>query len=255
MTTILLSIILVSGYLFTINALPLRYRFKRSEGWGAYFFVAAWGIGFFIVSWTICSVLSCLDVPEKLALWLGLDQAVGAKVMPFTDDKTHITLSQQMATWSVFTMFLAFTAGKIVKKWYDKDTRKHAALIKAAKGNPIEELMIEASLTAFAVKITMKSRKVYIGWVRKPALEHGKLDYISLIPLLSGARSEDEHRVKFFTNYHNHYQNSGVYSGTSRIGMDQYRVVLPVGEIDNASLFDLTTYANFNKTLEIPTVK
>ncbi|MGC4125087.1 MAG: hypothetical protein QM585_09230, partial [Enterobacter sp.] len=63
MTTILLSIILVSGYIFTINALPLRYRFKRSEGWGAYFFVAAWGIAFFIASWVICSVLSCFGFP------------------------------------------------------------------------------------------------------------------------------------------------------------------------------------------------
>lgn len=255
MTTILLSIILVSGYIFTINALPLRYRFKRSEGWGAYFFVAAWGIAFFIASWVICSVLSCFGIPEKLALFLGIDPALATKVMPLSDDKGNALLSQQIAFWSVFTMFLAFVCGWAVKKWYVKDTRKHAALILAAKGNPIEELMIEASLTAFAVKVTMKSKKVYIGWVRKPALEHGKLEYISLIPLLSGARSEDEHRVRFFTNYHNHYQNSGVYNGTSRISMDQYRVVLPVEEIDNASLFDLTTYANFNKTVDIPTGK
>lgn len=253
MTTILLSIILVSGYLFTINALPLRYRFKRSEGWGAYFFVAAWGIAFFIVSWLICSALSCLGVPEKIAGWTGLNEAIGSKVMPLTAEKDQTVLSQQLATWSVFTIGLSFLCGKVVKKWFDKDERKHAALIKASKGNPIEELMIEASLTAFAVKVTMKSRKVYIGWVRKPALEHGKLEYISLIPLLSGARGETDHRVKFYTNYHSHYQNSGVYDGISRLSMEQYRVVLPVNEIENASLFDLTTYANFNKTVELPT--
>ncbi|WP_320406743.1 hypothetical protein [Escherichia coli] len=47
MATLLLAVILVSGFIYVNLSLSTRYRYKRSNGWDAYFFVAAWGIVFF----------------------------------------------------------------------------------------------------------------------------------------------------------------------------------------------------------------
>jgi len=48
MTTLLLAVILVSGFIYVTLSLSTRYRYKRSNGWDAYFFVAAWGTVFFL---------------------------------------------------------------------------------------------------------------------------------------------------------------------------------------------------------------
>lgn len=246
MTPILLSIILVSGYLFSINALPTRYKFKRSEGWSAYFFVSAWGILFFSIGWLLCSLLNCVGFADKLGLFLGFNKDTASHVIPFSADSGSVILNLQIATWAAVSMLLAFFCGLIIKLWYNKATRKHKAIAKAARSNPIEELMIEASLTMFPIVATLKSKKVYVGWVRKPALEHGKVEYISLIPLLSGYREKDTLSVVFSTNYNDHYSESGVYNGTSKLGLEHFRVVIPISELDNISLFDFDTYKKFN---------
>ncbi|MEZ2600776.1 hypothetical protein [Kluyvera intermedia] len=211
------------------------------------------GSFFFIVSWFLCSALSYMGIPTVIGRHLHFDSSLVDKLIPLAAQRDRIEIGQEIAVWAVSSMFLSFFSGLLVKCWFEKPSRKHAALVNSAKGNPIEELLIEASFTAFSVKITMRTKKVYVGIVMKPALEHGKLEYVSVIPLLSGCRSDGEHRVHFYTNYYNHYENSGVYAGISALNLEHYRVVLPVSEIDNISLFDITTYINFNKKTQDPT--
>lgn len=251
MGTIFFSIILVSGYLFSVNALPVRYKFKRSEGWGSYFFVAAWGLLFFAIGWVLCSVINCTGFPARLAFILGMDRETAMSVIPFTDDsKVDRNRDLQIVTWAFISFALAFLSGLGVRWWFAKAPRQIAALINAARINPIEEIAIEASATMFPLFITLKSKKVYAGWVRKPALEHGEMEYISLIPLLSGHRSAETQKVTFTVNYNEFYTKNGVYDGVSRVTLEKFRVVIPVREIDNISLFDFETYQKFQRVPE-----
>ncbi|MEG1655125.1 MAG: hypothetical protein RR390_16735, partial [Hafnia sp.] len=59
-------------------------------------------------------------------------------------------------------------------------------------------------------------------------------------------REKDNLSVVFSTNYNDHYSESGVYDGTSKLGLEHFRVVIPISELDNISLFDFDTYKKFN---------
>lgn len=247
MTALLLSVVLVSGYLFVINALPTRYKFKRSEGWGAYFFVAAWGIFFFILGWGLCSVLGVAGLTGKTALWVGLSKDNLSSLTPLSGNATHIKQELKIAMWVVTSTGLAFISGLLVRLRYCTQNSKLKAIAKEATNNPLEELLIESVSTLFPVITTLKSKKVYVGWVRYPVLEHGKIEYLSLIPLMSGYRDKDKLTVKMTTNYWEHYEDSGIFNGINELTINNFRVVLPISDVENISLFDIDTYKTFQK--------
>ncbi|MCS5985028.1 hypothetical protein LNO19_22575 [Klebsiella quasipneumoniae subsp. similipneumoniae] len=62
MNTIILAVVLISGYLYVTRSVSARYKFKRSEGWDAYFYVAAWGVLFTLAAWLLCSFISVLGI-------------------------------------------------------------------------------------------------------------------------------------------------------------------------------------------------
>ncbi len=82
MATILVSIILISGFIFVTNHLPSRYKYKRSNGWDAYFYVATWGIGFLVIGWALASLLSYWGILRWLANFASFDQQDAARLIP-----------------------------------------------------------------------------------------------------------------------------------------------------------------------------
>lgn len=250
MAALLVSIILVSGYLFVINCLPARYKFKRSEGWSAYFFVAAWGILFFSVSWVICSLLGMLGVIGKAALYVGLTKENITELIPLSSNSTQIVNDLRVALWVICSLTLSYLSGLFSLLYFRLGGSKLDAVVKASRNNPLEQLLIESSATLFPILATLKSKKIYVGWVHAPVLEHGEIDYLSLIPLLSGYRDKDTLSVVFTTNYRQHYNNCIESSNVSdslldNFKLDNFRVVIPVAEIENISLFDFETYTAF----------
>lgn len=245
MAALLLSVVLVSGYLFVINALPTRYKFKRSEGWSAYFFVAAWGVFFFILGWVFCSLMGISGLTGKLALLIGLSKEKLANLTPLSGNDAHVKQELKIALWIVISIGVAFISGLLVRLCYLPHSKKFKAIARAATNSPLEELLIESVSTVFPVIVTLKSKKVYVGWVRYPVLEHGKIEYLSLIPLMSGYRDKDKLTVKMTTNYWKHYNDTGIVNGRSDLTIDNFRVVLPISDIENISLFDFNTYKKF----------
>lgn len=251
MAALLVSIILVSGYFFVINCLPARYKFKRSEGWSAYFLVAAWGVLFFSISWLICSLLGILGVTGKVALHIGLSKDNITQLIPLSSNTTQIVNDLRVAQWVICSLILSYVSGLLSLLWFRRGERKLDAVVKASKNNPLEQLIIEASATLFPVLATLKSKKIYVGWVHAPVLEHGEIDYLSLIPLLSGYRDKDTLSVVFTTNYRQHYSDCLEAPHSANLlddfKLDNFRVVIPVAEIENISLFDFQTYTAFKE--------
>lgn len=58
MESLYILVIAVTGFIYVNLNLVTRYRFKRSQDWSAYLYVAAWGIVFFISSWLIANILN-----------------------------------------------------------------------------------------------------------------------------------------------------------------------------------------------------
>ncbi|HBS3049474.1 TPA: hypothetical protein MAE92_005542, partial [Klebsiella pneumoniae] len=121
------------------------------------------------------------------------------------------------------------------------------ALVKAVHHDPLESLLIEAAVRKMPVIITLGSRKFYVGIVDCPQFEHGKTDYLQMLPLLSGYRDKDTLTVNVTTNYKRHYMDSGILGGAGdgQITLADFRTLVPKDEIEGISFFDTDTYSQF----------
>ncbi|MFW2972834.1 hypothetical protein ACN6UB_20500 [Serratia marcescens] len=255
MGTLLLSAILVSGYIFAVTSVSSRYKFKRSDGWGAYFYVATWGTGFCILSWVICSIMGFVGLIDFMAQTVGLNKDNAKLLIPLSADAVATGKSLKIAMWIVGTVVLATVCGLVNKTWHAYGDRRFKALAKAARNHPLETLAIEASATLAPVIFTLKSKKFYVGWVIRPPLEHGKIEHMAFIPLLSGYRDKDTLKIIVTTNYDTHYESIGLWGDiadvegppkiNSNLTFNDFRVVCPVSEIENLSFFDFQTYNQF----------
>ncbi|MDM9282885.1 hypothetical protein QU814_06740 [Providencia rettgeri] len=274
MNTLILAIALISGYVYVINAVSERYKFKRSEGWDAYFYIAVWGVFFTVVAWVLCSILSVFDVLRVMYNYLLskgiIDGETINRVFPLSQVSKPMGSVQaisdidryaynskladiKFALFGVVSIVLSWSVGKIVK-WYVNLTgkRRIEALVKVVHNDPFESLLIEAEVRQFPVIITLGSRKVYVGLVSCPRFEHGKIEYVEILPLLSGYREKDELTVKITTNYKKHYIDNQISSGLgdSRLSLDDFRTLLPKSDIEVISFFDTSTYSRFKKDEE-----
>lgn len=89
--------------------------------------------------------------------------------------------------------------------------------------------------------LTMKDRKVYVGFLEKmPSLAFGGMAYINIVVLRSGYRDKDDLHVTFTDDYTSVFETESA----KEIGMPPWKV-LPVGDIVSASLFHVDVYDLF----------
>lgn len=252
MNTIILAVALISGYLYVTRSVSARYKFKRSEGWDAYFYVAAWGVLFTLAAWLLCSFISVLGIFRWVYSFLlshGFIEANTIKrVFPLSPAEQFKFADFKFAVFGVTSMFLAWAAGHSMR-WYvcSSTDRRIDALVKAVHHDPLESLLIEAAVRKMPVIITLGSRKFYVGIVDCPQFEHGKTDYLQMLPLLSGYRDKDNLTVNVTTNYKRHYMDSGILGGASdgQVTLADFRTLVPRDEIEGISFFDTDTYSQF----------
>ncbi|EKM8119070.1 hypothetical protein PVO54_001741 [Enterobacter hormaechei] len=252
MNTIILAIALISGYLYVTRSVSARYIFKRSEGWDAYFYVAAWGVLFTLVSWMLCSLLSVSGLFRWAYNFLLLHDFIDSnsikRVFPLSPAEQFKFADFKFAFFGVASMCLAWAFGHFMR-WYvcSNEDRRIEALVKAVHHDPLESLLIEAAVRKFPVIITLSSRKFYVGIVDCPKFEHGKADYLQLLPLLSGYRDKDTLTITVTTNYKRHYIDSGIVGGldSGPVSLADFRTLVPKSEIEGISFFDTNTYSQF----------
>ncbi|CAD7534246.1 MULTISPECIES: hypothetical protein [Aeromonas] len=249
MATILVSIILISGFIFVTNHLPSRYKYKRSNGWDAYFYVATWGIGFLVIGWALASLLSYWGILRWLANFASFDQQDAARLIPLTDGKELSYGMLKLAAWMVLSISIAALCGMLSRLRAKDPITRWNTISKVVSSNHLESLLIYASSAPFPIVATLSSRKVYIGIVTTPGIENGAIEYIEVLPLLSGYRNKDELTLHITTNYHDHYKRRGLLSrektSSHRLSINDFRVIIPVSEIETLSLFDRETYNDF----------
>lgn len=247
MATLLLAVILVSGFLYVNLSLSTRYRYKRSNGWDAYFFVAAWGIVFFLAGGLLTFILNISGGFRWLATVLNLTpNSFNGMLSTATDKSQRINEIKQIA-WVVISIILSVLSGLGNKLRTKSGDRRWDALAKAVGNNSFESLLMEASARQFPVIATLSSRKIYVGLVTCPALENGLSEHLEILPMLSGYRDKDDLTISITTNYHQHYLESGIISGMSRLNIQDFRVLIPKDEVETISFFDTETYNKFKE--------
>lgn len=254
MNTIIFVIVLISGYLYVNTAISSKYIFKRSAGWDAYFYVAVWGVCFTVVAWGICSILSLLGVFRYLYNLLLLNEYIDSetinRMFPLsTSDKLKFA-DLKFALFGLVSLLLAFLVGHFQKWRVNRDEdKKIKSLARAVNNDPLESMLIEASIRSFPVILTLSSRKIYVGLINCPQFEHGKAEYLQLLPLLSGYRNKDDLTVTITTNYRRHYIDSGIASGIgdAQLSLSDFRTLIPKEEVEGISFFDANTYSKFKE--------
>lgn len=247
MATLLLAVILVSGFLYVNLSLSTRYRYKRSNGWDAYFFVAAWGIVFFLAGGFFTFVLNISGGFRWLANLLNLTPDSFNGMLSNTTDKFQRINEIKQIAWVVISIVLAALFGLGNKRRTSKGDCRWDALAKVVGNNAFESLLMEASARQFPIIATLSSRKIYVGLVTCPALENGLSEHLEILPMLSGYRDKDDLTISITTNYHQHYIESGVISGMSRLNIQDFRVLIPKDEVETISFFDTETYNKFKE--------
>ncbi|EMH1211677.1 TPA: hypothetical protein ACIC9P_003068 [Morganella morganii] len=251
MNTIIFAVVLLSGYLYVNSAVSSRYKFKRSTGWDAYFYVAVWGVIFTIASWFLCSALSLLGFFRYLYNILLskeiITQETLNRVFPLSLSDTLKFSDLKFAIFCVVSLLISFAFGQY-KKWSinKNEDKKIDALVNAVHNDPFESMLIEASVRSFPVIVTLSSRKIYVGLIICPKFEHGKTEYIQLLPLLSGYRNQDDLTVSITTNYRQHYIDNGIASDIGvGLSISDFRTLVPKEEVEGVSFFDVNTYTKF----------
>jgi len=88
------------------------------------------------------------------------------------------------------------------------------------------------------ISLTLKTRKVYIGYVvQTPNLKLAE-QYIHVLPLVSGYRESATLELKLTADY------AKVYA-TGKVNVDDFSVTIPLASIDSANLFDSNAYELF----------
>jgi hypothetical protein len=88
------------------------------------------------------------------------------------------------------------------------------------------------------ISVTLKTRKVYIGYVvQTPNLKVTE-QYIHVLPLVSGYRDSTTLELRLTADY------AKVYA-TGKVNVDDFSITIPLAGIDSANLFDSDAYELF----------
>lgn len=121
--------------------------------------------------------------------------------------------------------------------------QREAAYLEAIKRNDILELLItEAIVDRIPVAISLKSGKVYIGYITEEGDKYvGERKEISILPVLSGYRKTDTKELIITTNYA---------KTIKKLEFDplvSYEVVIPVAEIETARYHESNLFQAFQE--------
>lgn len=216
---------LLGGYVFVTYWNRTRFHVKRYSGERLLFHAALAGVFFLIVSYCVVRLIS-ETFPAFASSW--------HEQVPIAHSGASLgALLLGISVWIPLNFVYKRPAeiDRTVEAWNDY----------------LEMLLTHALEQTRHVAITLKSRKVYIGFVLGSFDPTYDRKYILLLPTISGYRDEKTQGLVLTTDYTAVYQQL-MSEDESRLvrGIDDFETVLPVAEIVSANYFDWDVYQRFN---------
>lgn len=248
MGPLIIMVVLVCGFWYTQNHYQSRIKLARSDGWNAYFYVAMHGCkfaiqGFGVVSLLFVSLLILSTIINLLGLvWHSFHAdfyswMTDIKVMSYP---LFFVLSLMMAAW------IAVVQGNTAKRALENNEDRQKAYREMAAQDGIEALLVQAIDEGKLIFVTLKSRKVYIGYVAAPRMEHHDTQHLAIIPYISGYRDKDTLRYHEQHRYYELYLGQDITADSVPLNLSHFRHVIPMEQIEGVSLFDTDTYKSFD---------
>nr|WP_314867039.1 hypothetical protein [uncultured Flavobacterium sp.] len=226
---------ILSGYYFLTRYVYFKYKYDRIETQRLIFNSVITGSVLFFFTYLVRILLNFF--------WPTL--------IPFFYEILYkLPIERQPLLWTFIFNFLAIfllthSLNGILKwcKYFNRQTPVEQAVDDL--GDEIEQLFKKAAKEELLVQITLKSNKVYVGFVEyiPPPKES---NYLKIIPLISGYRSNKTKKVKFNTDYYDAillYQKEE--EKYSSFEMD---ITIKQDEILIANIFDYDVYKAFEES-------
>lgn len=246
MGVVFILMVLVLGYHYTSNYLPARVILKRSSGWEAYVHLGKYGLSFlFNGLFSFIIFFLFLRISQVI---LNIPYHLGAEYKPFDLVSWMFTSIDYInGLYWFFIIIFVFAFLQCSQSIKTKNQNKQEILESLKSSNSILNLILDATQTLTPVKISLKSKKVYVGLIDSEQFEHADLDNVAIIPYFSGYRHKDYLNITFDCNYTSVYEKHNI-SLNNDDGADKlrlFRTVIRVAEIESISLFNLEYYEDF----------
>ena len=137
----------------------------------------------------------------------------------------------------------------IIKFFFNFSTHRYHPLIIAINnhGNEIEQLCMQSMIDGFALQVTLKNEKVYIGYideVRAP----GQTNYLVFIPMYSGYRDQETKKITLTTLYEPVFKSLVNDNLNDKLSIIQ--LIIKLDEILTISPHDPEVFQRFNNTAD-----
>lgn len=250
MGPLIIMVVLVCGFWYTENHYQSRIRHARTNGWTSYFYVAMHGCKFviqgFIAVFTLYLFLRLFSLLISLPHLIWPGYGIKDIYSWLTEDKVMnypmlFVVSMGMAC------VLAYIAGHNAKKSLEDEEIRDAAYREMAAMDGVESLLVKAIDEDMLIFVTLKSRKVYIGYVAAPRIEHSHTQHLAIIPYISGYRDKDTLRYHEQHRYYELYLSKGITADSEGLNLQHFRHVIPMDQVEAISLFDTGTYLLFDE--------
>jgi hypothetical protein len=217
--TNLLILPLLAGFWFIHFCHYFRFRAQRLDGYRLLIESSIAGAFLFLVGRVIAyCVVSCTPLGPLIARrW---------------NEFAPVSFSGS----ATLAFLIGLAAPFAVNVFLTEDRSKQHAVER--HGNALLLLIDFALRQEQLVSITLDNRKVYVGYIVSAPNLRPDDAYIAVLPMASGYRDTNTMELKFISLYNELYANE-------EMDARQFRVVIPVGSIKMASLFDLEVYAKF----------
>lgn len=214
---------LIGGYYFLVTSLRFRYQHQRLDRQRLIFNSALAGTIFLSLSFLIVTAAHTI-IPEELR-----------------EFRSHVPFKQNYLGTSLVSLIIAVISGHLSNIWFDRVD--YLRTLTDGKGDGLESLFFDALDNEDSVSITLKNRKVYVGFVH--SVEEPGEPYVKIIPLFSGYREQESLELIFTTNY------LDLYIEEHEGDLDQrpesfFELTIKKEEIIIANRFDIRAYERLN---------
>lgn len=247
MGPLIILVVLVCGFWYTQNHYQSRIKLARSDGWNAYFYVAMHGCkfaiqGFGVVLLLFIALLTLSTIINSLGLiWHHLH----ADLYSWMTDIKVMSYPLFFVFSLMMAVILAAEQGNSARRALENAEKRQNAYREMAAKDGIEALLVQAIDEGRLIFVTLKSRKVYIGYVAAPRMEHQDTQHLAIIPYISGYRDKDTLRYHEQHRYFELYLSKNITDESIPLNIMHFRHVIPMEQIEGVSLFDTETYKSF----------
>jgi hypothetical protein len=227
---------LLGGYVFITHWNRTRYATRRHSGERLLFHAALAG-SFFLTFGYLATRLLIRLLPELGMWWRGL--------VPFPYSGS-----------ALIAFLTAVAAPSMLNRMRRFESKAEAMRAMKAAGDHLEEVLPRSARRAMPVSVTLKTRKVYVGFVTGIVDPTINRQHIGLLPLRSGYREETDLRLVLNTDYTAVYGKI-IHTFSSSVpdldeNMKDFIIVFPVAEVQSVNIFDNEAYRVFQETSQPP---